>query len=703
MFYRILLLLLTCVCSAQIGINTATPKATLDIKGNADAPKGVILPSYTAEELSDLDDTFTTDQNGMMIFITEGIGSSNKTANVLGSGFYFYDAIKEIWELPGNAQPWFSSTTNKPATKNTEAIYQNAQVGIGSPELNDHVQLNVASPDKGMLIPRLSTTVRDAMISPPNGLMIYNTTSNCLNYYDSQVKKWLSLCGTYERAEFDFFNCNNPTGPSSHTFREGTPLTSLNTYTIIINVSKPGTYSIVVRTTNGYSFSKTGLFTDTGTQVIVLEGQGIPAHQGSDAVTLEFNDEIITPNCTLPTITVLPSIVTFDFQCNSATLGGNYFDYTPTTSSNYITLPVTNFLSGGLITIETNTVNGVKFSTGSIDVTAATTSITLYASGTPINPGIFTYDVIMPGSGGTRKCSIPVTVQSSTGDFRNPAKNCLEIYNAGRTTDGEYWIKTSSSNNAAVKTYCDMTNGGYTLLASYSEKTAYTLGGNNLWGAANTMHVYYNLSTNTTYNTVTAENGTMNYENFRLSLPTMQNAKSSILGDYRVHITNDKVNVNDAWAQNNYFEWKPTSGYDPIAGGASTCYESLVPTTGKLFGYEYRTDGNNVYYNNISGGDVCPYMQASGFGLHWDAGGRLRGTILAPDGITTINANIHNNLFGYFGETQANHHFGKCTSSTNAAGTGDDYSFSTASCGYGYLKPHSFNSGEGRYIQYWVK
>lgn len=639
----------------------------------------------------------------MMIFIKSGIGRSSKTINVLGTGFYFYDALKETWNLPGNPQPWYSSSTNKPATLNDEAIYQNAQVGIGTPELNEHVQLNVASPDKGMLIPRLTTAVRDAITTPPNGLMIYNTTSNCLNYFDGQISKWLSLCGSYDRADFDFFNCNSPTGPSLQPLREGISLTSLNTYTVIVNVSSPGTYSIILRTTNGYSFSKTGLFTDTGTQVITLEGQGIPANSGTDSVSIEFNDEVITPNCTLPTITVLPSIITFDLDCSTATVAGEYFDYTATTNANYITIPISNFVSGGTITVESNTVNGVKFSTGSIEITNVSTSITLYASGTPINTGIFVYDFNMPGSGGTRKCSINIIVKSSLGGFKNPAKNCLEIYNSGVTTDEEYWIKTSSSNNAAVKTYCDMTHGGYTLLASYSEKTAYTLGGNNLWGAANTMYVYYNLSTNITYNTVTTQTGIMNYENFRLSLPTMQNAKTNQLGDYRIHITNDKTNINDTWAQANYFEFNPTTGYDPIIGGNSTCYESYIPTKGKLFGYEYRTDGNNVYYNNIAGGDICPYMQASGYGLHWDAGNRLNGTMLAPDGVTNINANIHNNLFGYFGETQANHHFGKCTSSTATSGTGDDYNFTTASCAYGYLKPHSFNNGEGRYIQYWVK
>jgi hypothetical protein len=181
----------------------------LHITGSTDALKGVIIPSYTAEELSEIDEQCTPEINGMLIYVTGGIGSSNKTINVQGTGYYYYDSVNEMWTLPGNAEPWYSSTTNKPATKNDEAIYQNAPVGIGSPELNEHVQLNVSSPTKGMLIPRLNNERRDAITSPPNGLMIYNTSSNCINYYDAKVKKWLNLCGTYERADFDFFNCNN--------------------------------------------------------------------------------------------------------------------------------------------------------------------------------------------------------------------------------------------------------------------------------------------------------------------------------------------------------------------------------------------------------------------------------------------------------------------------------------------------------------
>src|SRR5262245_55348398 len=38
---------------------------------------------------------------------------------------------------------------------------------------------DVSAPDKGILIPRLSTAQRDAIANPAEALMIYNTSTNC--------------------------------------------------------------------------------------------------------------------------------------------------------------------------------------------------------------------------------------------------------------------------------------------------------------------------------------------------------------------------------------------------------------------------------------------------------------------------------------------------------------------------------------------
>jgi len=59
-------------------------------------------------------------------------------------------------------------------------------VGIGAAP-NAAAVLNVASTSKGFLPPRMTTAQRDAISTPPTGLMIYNTSTNVLNFYNGSA------------------------------------------------------------------------------------------------------------------------------------------------------------------------------------------------------------------------------------------------------------------------------------------------------------------------------------------------------------------------------------------------------------------------------------------------------------------------------------------------------------------------------------
>jgi len=54
--------------------------------------------------------------------------------------------------------------------------------------------LDLESTEKGVLFPRLTTTERDAITSPSCGLHIFNTTEQCLQWYDCNINKWNSYC-----------------------------------------------------------------------------------------------------------------------------------------------------------------------------------------------------------------------------------------------------------------------------------------------------------------------------------------------------------------------------------------------------------------------------------------------------------------------------------------------------------------------------
>jgi len=50
--------------------------------------------------------------------------------------------------------------------------------------------------NKGMLIPRLTTTQRNSIISPAHTLLIFNTTTNCYEWWDNLGGSWVSMgCG----------------------------------------------------------------------------------------------------------------------------------------------------------------------------------------------------------------------------------------------------------------------------------------------------------------------------------------------------------------------------------------------------------------------------------------------------------------------------------------------------------------------------
>lgn len=67
----------------------------------------------------------------------------------------------------------------------TTSIYaQNVGINSTGAAPDNSAMLDITSTDKGMLVPRMTTTQRDAISNPATGLMIYNSTDNQFNFYD---------------------------------------------------------------------------------------------------------------------------------------------------------------------------------------------------------------------------------------------------------------------------------------------------------------------------------------------------------------------------------------------------------------------------------------------------------------------------------------------------------------------------------------
>lgn len=706
----------TTQAQVTIGAGTAPDEdAVLELVSNTD--KGLLLPRLELQSTS-VPSPLTRHVAGMVVY---------NTGTTIAPGYYFNDGTRWIPVADGNSVSWNDVSTQQGATSNTQDIYQMGAVAVGALNISPNTQFEVNSNSRGMLMPRLSTAERNAITGQiPNGLLIFNTTTNCFNYYngsasifsDGGITQWISLCGTYDPSSFDLLSCDPPTGPSGDLL-QGTSLTESNTYTIVINVSVPGTYEITATAGNGYSYSDSGIFHESGTYTITLVGQGTPRTAGTNNMTIRFNGTLINPSCTLPPVVVNPAGTIVVVDC-TPTINGDYLRNTSVNALNFVSIPVTSVPSSGVSVVTTDIVNGIYFSSGSVAFDGSTTSLQLFAQGTPLNVGTYTYTFIPPG--GITPCFFDITVGTTVGTFANPARNCLAILNEDPSKpNGEYWVQSAAGSGSAVKTFCDMANGGYTLIWSYSERTSYVT-----YAPAGIQNTNTQLTANLPYNVVDTELGTINYYNYRLSRATMQNVINSSLGigEYKVRIAYNPTDMDDAWGNANYLIALPKDKtYDYVnSGNASWVYPGTsIPFQGQIFGLPVNGNVNPATYNGVAvpGYSMAPYYGGTTYGAHWDTGGRVPSTNITTNFPTfegtiisrTFNPNSFNNLFGFFGELDGNHLWGKCVNSAETPVAGNDYDFTIPTCygnvglnsGYNHLVPHSFNGGEGRVLQWFVK
>lgn len=120
------------------------------------------------------------------------------------------------------------------------------------------------------------------------------------------------------------FTLNNAAGVCSGaivagTYTAGTILNAANTVTLNATVVTPGTYNVLVTSTNGYSFTGAGTFTGTGPQTIILTGTGTPAAPGTNNFTATAG----TTTCTF-SITVGGTAPPLNLDYIPETVGSNW-------------------------------------------------------------------------------------------------------------------------------------------------------------------------------------------------------------------------------------------------------------------------------------------------------------------------------------------------------------------------------------------
>jgi len=76
------------------------------------------------------------------------------------------------------------------------AMCQNVAINSTGTVPDTSAMLDISSTKSGLLIPRMTTAQRDAIVTPKVSLMIYNTDTNCYEYYTGATSKWYNFCNT---------------------------------------------------------------------------------------------------------------------------------------------------------------------------------------------------------------------------------------------------------------------------------------------------------------------------------------------------------------------------------------------------------------------------------------------------------------------------------------------------------------------------
>ena len=157
--------------------------------------------------------------NGLESVVDNGDGTL--TFNYANGTSYTSSQLTGLQGTSGSIPPG-SAAGNTPYWDGSQWIvdgsnfYNNgSNIGVGTVTPDASSLLDVSSTSKGLLPPRMTVTQRNAIVNPANGLIIFNTTSGCPNYYYND--NWREWCGSVVNPLITTLSCGTATMTGSLT------------------------------------------------------------------------------------------------------------------------------------------------------------------------------------------------------------------------------------------------------------------------------------------------------------------------------------------------------------------------------------------------------------------------------------------------------------------------------------------------------
>ena len=178
-----------------VGVSTITPRRTFEVSGNIlfsgnlyDNQDNALIQQSAVGVASNRDLTMGNTAYGRFLMTFKNLSfSTTGTHPALGSYLYYVNG--ETYTSAGTPPPIYFRGYQAQAASNAQGgdfiidlpvgdgTGRRGAVGIGTSSINASAVLQIESTTAGVLFPRMNTTQRDAIPTPADGLVIFNTTA----------------------------------------------------------------------------------------------------------------------------------------------------------------------------------------------------------------------------------------------------------------------------------------------------------------------------------------------------------------------------------------------------------------------------------------------------------------------------------------------------------------------------------------------
>lgn len=374
----------------RVGLRTSAPSATLDIVGTTFGIKN----SAGTGSWDNL--WFNVDSYGPSINASgaENGMTFNVGRNVAGT----YGDSNQVLATVATMRP-------------------EGNMGIGTTTPNPNAILDLTSTNRGFLPPRLTTAQRNALTTRPAGLMIYNVTTNCMDFWNSAA--WVSTCAVAAPVQGTITTLNCAGATNTGTLSRGliaSGVSSVIPYTGG-NGGSYGGQTVASTGVTGLTATLTAGSFANGSGTLTYTITGTPSAAG----TANFAINIGGVTCTLSRPVVIPVGAIASLNCAGATQNGTLTGGTAAAGvSSVISYTGGN---GGTYAAQTVTSTGVPGLTATLTAGSFANgngTVTYTITGTPAASGTASFTINLGG----QTCILTRTVAQAATPPPSPGINC---------------------------------------------------------------------------------------------------------------------------------------------------------------------------------------------------------------------------------------------------------------------------------------